>query len=75
MLDRAIDHIGDGFNPAMRMPGESLLIHPRIIVAEVIHHQERIQLLGVLKPEHTVQMYTPAPSIAGTWPGAFPRQV
>ena len=56
MLDIAFQHIGDGLDAAMRMPGEALQILLGIIISEVIHHQERVEHVGVAKAEHAVEM-------------------
>jgi len=57
VLDRAREHIGDGLDAAMRMPGETGEIIGRPIVAEIIEQQERIGLLGVAKTESAAQLH------------------
>ena len=64
MIDIARQHIGDGLNAAMRMPGEAREIFVRPVVAEIIEQQERIELGGIAKAEGTAQVYA-APSIVG----------
>ena len=66
MFDIPFQHIGDGFNTAMRMPGKTAFIFFRIIIAKIIHHQERIERLSLAKPKNTMQM-NPCPFHG--WPG------
>ena len=47
VLDRSRQHVSDGFNPAMGMPGESGQVILRALVAKVVEQQERIELLGL----------------------------
>ena len=56
MLDIAFQHIGDGLDAAMRMPGKALQILLGIVIAEVVHHQERVEHVGVAEAEHAVEM-------------------
>src|SRR5262250_1576398 len=65
MLDRAGEHIGDGLDAAMRMPGETGEIVLRPVIAEIIKQQERIGLLGVAKAESAAQFHS----------GAFDRRL
>src|SRR5262249_28889921 len=60
VLDRAREHIGDGLNAAMRMPGETGEIILRPVVAEVVQQQERIGLFCVAEAESTTQLHTGA---------------
>ena len=60
VLDVSRQHIGDGLDAAMRMPGEAGAIVVRPIVAEVIEQQERIELLGVAEAEGAAQMHAGA---------------
>ncbi len=58
MLDIAGEHIGDRFDAAMRMPGETLYVILRAVIAEIIHHQERISERGITKAEHALEIDT-----------------
>ena len=64
VLDRAGEHVSDGFDAAMRMPGEAGEIVLRVVVAEIVEQQERIELGGVAEAEGAAS-FTPAPSIVG----------
>src|ERR1700691_394659 len=59
------EHIGDGLDAAMRMPGEACQIIPRNVVAEVVEQEERIELRCISEAERPAQMY------AGTFKGRF----
>src|SRR5579863_3612049 len=61
--DRPRQHISDGFDAAMRMPGKASKIVLRNVVAEIVKQEERIEILGVAEPERPPQMH----------PGAFER--
>ena len=41
----------------MGVPGKTLLIKLRVIVAEIVKQQERVELARVLKAEGAVQMH------------------
>ena len=60
VLDRTGQHIGDRLDPAMRMPGKSRQIIFRILVAEIIQQQERIEILGLAEAEGALQLYARA---------------
>ena len=55
VLDGAREHVGDGFDPAMRMPRESREIRVRVVVAEVVEQQERIEVARVAETERAPQ--------------------
>jgi|GEM_PF-5133196 len=40
MIDRTFEHIGDGFDPPVRMLGEAFLKVLRIVIAEIVKEQE-----------------------------------
>jgi hypothetical protein len=40
----------------MRVPGKSIFIQFWIFIAEIIHHQKRIEWFGVAKTEDAVKM-------------------
>ena len=56
MLDIASQHISDGLDAAVRMPGEALYIILRAIIAEIVHHQERIGERGITEAEDALQV-------------------
>src|SRR5436190_1373776 len=60
MLDRSSQYISDGFNPAMRMPGEARQVVLRDVVAEIVKQKERVKILSVPEPECPAQMNTRA---------------
>ena len=51
VLDRAGEHVGDGFNPSMWMPRKSGQIIFRVIIAKIIQQQKRIEFLGLAEAE------------------------
>ena len=55
MVDRAGEHVGDGLDPAMRVPGEAGLVVGGTIVAEIVEQQERVVLARVAEPEGAAQ--------------------
>src|SRR5579863_2737607 len=55
MLDGAGEHVGDGLDAAVRMPGEPLEVVLGPVVAEVVEEQERIEVLGVAEAESAAQ--------------------
>src|SRR5207244_4904402 len=58
MLHRSRQHIGDGLDSTVRMPGKPCQIVLRNIVAEVVQQQERVKVLGVPKAESAAEVYT-----------------
>ena len=57
VLDIAGEHIGDGLDAAMRMPGKSGAILVRPVVAEIVQQEERIELGGVAEAESAAQVH------------------
>ena len=55
VIDGARQDIGDRLDAAMRMPRESGEIVGRIVVAEIIEEQERIEVGGIAEPEAALQ--------------------
>ena len=55
VIDRAREHVGDGLDAAMRMPGEAGEIFVGVVVAEIVEQEERIELLRVAEPEAALQ--------------------
>ncbi len=58
MLYRASQHIGDGFDAAMRVPGETVDVIGWIFVPKVIKQQKRVQLTWIVKTKSAMQFYT-----------------
>ncbi len=56
MLDRARQDIGNGLDAAMRMPREARQIVARIVITEIIHHQEWIGERGIAKAEDALKI-------------------
>ena len=55
MLDGAGEHVGDGFDAAVRMPGEAREVVGGPIVAEIVEQQKWICLRRVAKAEGASQ--------------------
>src|SRR5437867_10857165 len=60
VVDRAGEDVGDGFYPAMRVPGEPREVVLRVLVAEVVQQQERVELAGVPESERPTQPHARA---------------
>ncbi len=60
MVDSARKNVGDGFNAAMRVPGESGEIVVRHVVAEIVEQQERVEFGRIAKTERAPQADTGA---------------
>src|SRR2546425_8729857 len=60
VLHAPAEHVGDGFDTAMGMPGESGEVVLRVVVAEVVQQQERIEIAGVPEAERPAQLYARA---------------
>ena len=56
VLDRAGQHVGDGLDAAVRVPGEAGEVVLRALVAEIVEQQERIELGGVAEAEGAAQL-------------------
>ena len=52
--------VGDGLNPAMRMPRKAGKIILRNVVAEVVQKQERVEIRRVAEAEGAAQMHARA---------------
>ena len=65
VIDTAREHVGDGLDAAMGMPGKARLIILRPVAAKIIHHQEWIEIGRVAEAESAAE-FTPAPSVVGT---------
>ena len=60
MIDGAGQHVGDGLDAAMRMPGKALEVVVGYVVAEVVEEQERIDVVGLTEAEGAAQMHAGA---------------
>ena len=56
VLDVAGEHVGDRLDAAVRMPRKAGEIVARVVVAEVVEEQERIELRGVAEAERALQL-------------------
>ena len=56
VLDGAGEHVGDGLDAAMRMPGEAGEVVLGDVVAEVVEQEERIEVGGVAEAEGAAEM-------------------
>ena len=56
VLDVAGEHVGDRLDAAVRMPRETRRGSRRVVVAEVVEQQERIELAGVAEAEGALQL-------------------
>ena len=64
VFDRAGQHVGDRLDAAMRMPREPGEIFVRMVVAEVVEQQKRIEFRVSPNP-NARRSLTPAPSRVG----------
>ena len=60
VLDGSGEHVGDGLDAAMRMPGKSGEIVFGNVVAEVVEQEEGIEVGGVAETEGAAQMHARA---------------
>src|SRR5580700_4328046 len=58
MIYASGEHIADGFNSAMWMPGESGLVFFWNVAAKVVEQQKRVELLGGSETESAVKMHS-----------------
>ncbi len=56
VVDAARQHISDGLDAAMRMPREAGQIVLGPIAAEIIHHEERVEIGRVAEAEGAPQL-------------------
>jgi hypothetical protein len=64
VIDGARQDIGDRLDAAMRVPRESGEIVGRVVVAEIVEEQERIEVGRIAEPKPRCSR-TPAPSSVG----------
>jgi hypothetical protein len=55
MLDGAGEDIGDGFDAAVRVPGETFEVVLWMLVPEVIEEEERIEIFGFAEAEGALE--------------------
>ena len=60
VLDVAGQHVGDGLDAAMRMPGKAGAVFVGTVVAEIVEQQERIEFGGVAEAEGAAQIHAGA---------------
>ena len=60
VLHRALDHVADGLKPAMGMLRKSGEITRRVVGADHIQHQKRIDMRKLRRADHTGQLYARA---------------
>jgi hypothetical protein len=60
VLDVAGQHVGDGLDAPMRMPGKAGTIFVRAVVAKIVEQQERVELGSVAETERAAQMHAGA---------------
>src|SRR5690242_17360261 len=60
MFDSPGKNVGNGLNPAMRMPREACQVILGNVVAKVVEEKERIEILGIAKSERSAQVHTSA---------------
>src|SRR5262245_46815230 len=60
MFDSARQDVRDRFDPAMRMPRKACEIVARILVAEIVEEEKRIELRGVAESECPPEMHARA---------------
>ena len=58
MFDIALQDIGDGLDATMRVPGKAFQIFRRVVIPEIVHHQERIERIGIAEAKYAVEMDT-----------------
>ncbi len=56
----ALEHVGDGLDAAVRVPGESLEEVLGALVAEVVEQEEGVELLGLPEPEGATKLHSGA---------------
>jgi len=64
VIDAACKNVSDRLDAAMRMPRKARAIIFRVVVAEVVEQQKRIEFFGLPKPKPRWSL-TPAPSMVG----------
>ena len=67
VIDIACQDIGDGLDPTVRMPGESLLEILGPVVSKVVQQKKGVELAGFTEPEGATQSGLPRPPWSA-WP-------
>ena len=60
VLDGAGEHVGDRLDAAVRVPREAGQVVVRVVVAEIVEQQERIELRRVAEAEGAAQLHAGA---------------
>jgi hypothetical protein len=60
VLDGSGQHVGDGLDAAVRVPGKAGQVILGNVVAEIVEQQERIEIGGVAEAECAAQMHSRA---------------
>ena len=60
VIDVAGQHVGDGLDAAVRMPGKAGEILARAVVAEIVEQQERIEVRRVAEAERATEVHAGA---------------
>jgi NAD(P)H-hydrate repair Nnr-like enzyme with NAD(P)H-hydrate epimerase domain len=68
VLDGTGEDVGDGLDAAVRVPGETFEVVLRVLVAEVIEEEERIEIFGFAEAEGALE------ADACSFEGWFSRQ-
>lgn len=55
MRDVAFEHVGDGFDAPVGVPGEALDVLVRVVRTEIVQHQEWVEKRGFPAAEHPAQ--------------------
>src|SRR2546426_1016907 len=56
VFDGAGKHVGDRLDTAVRMPRESCPVVVRVVVAEIVQQEKRIEILRFAEPEGALQL-------------------
>ena len=65
VLHRPGEHVGDGLDAAMRVPGKPGEVVAGVLVAEIVQQQERVEVLGLAEAEGALKLHA----------GAFERRL
>ena len=49
MLDLPVEHIRDGFDPSMRVPGKPLQIEARVVGAKIVEKEEGVEVRDLVR--------------------------
>ena len=57
VVDLALEHVGDGLDAAMGMPGESRAVEGGVVATEVVEHQEGVEKRLLAGTEGPAEMH------------------